>query len=375
MSIKRKVYSAACLLLCILMLLPCLAPMSAHAEGETEIEKLTVKVSPKPVALMQVKGVTASTSTNGTNIISYNWYDTEGNVIDGTFGAGETRIVVELAAQPGYIFSEELSVYLNDEQAEFAVDDTGTKLRLQKTFSPVLMQPTIIKNPKGENVVEGDRASFTASANYANEYKWTIKGPDGESLGANQIAGRFPTCTVKGDGTGSFAISGIPLQMDGWKVICTLTGPGGSVTSLGAEIKVEPNPDAAPAEKTEAEVENADGDHVHEFSEKWFTNSRYHWHKCVCGEVSEKAEHDFQWKTVKKASKKGSGLEKGVCSTCGYEVTRELEYKETVRDNAGLKIIKLIIVAVLLVIVGCVAVFGIQVARSNRYKSRSGRRR
>ncbi len=397
MSIKRKINSIACLVLCLIMLFPCLAPLSAHAEGET-IDKVLVKTSASPVALMQVKTLTANTSTAGTYISGYNWFDTDGRAIEGTFGTGDARIIIELTAQEGYTFAEELSVFLNNEAVEFTVDDTKTKVRLQKVYTPMLWAPTITKNPKGEKVIEGERAGFTAAATYANDYKWNLKGPDGESLAADQITGKFPTCSVRGDGTGNFVLHGIPLEMDGWKVVCTLTGPGGSVTTKGAEINVEPKPTPTPdptptptstpeatpssspspsakPEDKAAETEKPEEEHVHEFSEKWFTNSRYHWHKCACGEVSEKEEHNFEWKTVKKASKKGPGIEKGVCTTCGYETSREIEYHATVKDNAGLKIIKLIIVAVLLVIAGCITVFGIQVARSNRYKSKHSRKR
>ncbi len=397
MTVRKKISGIVCLAMCLLMLFPFLAPVSAGAENE--IDKLMVKTSASPVALMVVQGLTASTSTTGTYISAYNWYDTGGEVIEGTFGTGDAQIIIELSAQEGYVFSENLSVYLNNEAVEFTVDDTRTKVRLTKVYTPMLWQPTIIKNPKGEKVIEGERAGFTASANYANEYKWTLKGPNGESLSADKITGQFPTCSVRGDGTGNFVLHGIPLEMDGWKVVCTFTGPGGSVTSKGATINVEPKPTPTPdptptptstpqptptpspsaspedAKKEDDKTQNEEEEHVHQFSDKWYTNSRYHWHKCSCGQVSDKEEHVFKWETVKKANKKGPGLEKGVCEVCGYETTKEIEYKPTVKDHAGLKIIKIIIVVVIIVIIACIAVFGIQVAKANRYKSKHSRKK
>lgn len=398
MSRKRKISGIACLVLCLCLLFPCLAPLSASAE-ENVIDKLMVKTSANPVALMAVQGLTASTSTTGTYISGYNWFDTDGKAIEGTFGTGDAQIIVELTAQEGYVFSDELSVFLNNEAVEFTVNDTKTMVRLQKVYTPMLWAPTVIKNPKGEKVVEGERAGFTATANYANEYKWTLKGPDGETLSADKITGKFPTCSVRGDGTGNFVLHGIPLEMDGWQVICTFTGPGGSVTSKGATINVEPKPSPTPdptptptptpspspspspsptpaaTEKGDSETEKPEEEHVHQFSEKWYTNSKQHWHKCSCGEVSEKDEHSFTWETVKKASKKGPGVEKGVCQVCGYETSREIQYQPTVKDHAGLKIIKVIIVVVILIVLGCVAVFGLQVAKSNRYKSKHSKKR
>ena len=399
MSRKRKLSGIACLVLCLCMLFPYLAPVSARAENE--IDKLSVKTSASPVALMEVKNLTASTLTAGTYISAYNWFDTDGNPIEGTFGTGEARIIVELTAKEGYVFSDDLSVLLNNETVEFTVNDTKTMVRLQKVYTPMLWQPIITKNPKGEKVVEGERAGFTSYANYANEFKWTLKGPGGETLTADKIPGKFPTCSVRGDGTVNFVLHGIPLEMDGWQVICTFTGPGGTVSSKGAVINVEPKPSPSPdptptptstpkpspsptpspsaapetSDKESGGTEKPEQEHEHQFSEKWYTNSKYHWHKCSCGEVSEKEEHVFKWENVKKASKKNAGAEKGVCQVCGYETTREVEYKPTVKDHTGLKTIKVVIVVVILIVLGCVTFFGIQVAKSNKYKSKHSRKK
>ena len=60
----------------------------------------------------------------------------------------------------------------------------------------------------------------------------------------------------------------------------------------------------------------------HTFGDEWKFDETNHWHECECGEKTTPEAHTFNWTVVKEATEKTEGLEKGVCSVCGYETSR-----------------------------------------------------
>ena len=61
----------------------------------------------------------------------------------------------------------------------------------------------------------------------------------------------------------------------------------------------------------------------HTFGDEWKFDETNHWHECECGEKTPAEAHTVNdWTVVKEADEKTEGLEKGVCSVCGYETSR-----------------------------------------------------
>ena len=51
----------------------------------------------------------------------------------------------------------------------------------------------------------------------------------------------------------------------------------------------------------------------------WRHDEKSHWHTCECGEVLDKADHDFKWVTDKEATATEAGSRHEECTVCGYE--------------------------------------------------------
>ena len=321
-----------CLMLCMLF---SVVPVKAHADYE--IDKVLATTSTVPVALMDVSNITAATSTAGCDVVNYYWADSYGTM-SGWFSTSNCRVVMRIEAWDGFYFTENVSVYLNNEPVDFTRDESGRFIDLTREYAPLVWAPTIIKHPGGETVEAGGWASFVATATYTNGCSWQFVSPEGKYYNGDELKAKFPAVSVEENGEGKMKIYSIPAEMDGWKVVCRFEGPGGSADSNGATIKVKPDPAAAtpspeptpeptPEPSTEPEsTENAEEKHEHQFSKRYSGDVMKHWQRCECGETTEKEAHKLEWVTVTEASPKEAGLEKGTCSVCGYTQTREVAF-------------------------------------------------
>lgn len=68
----------------------------------------------------------------------------------------------------------------------------------------------------------------------------------------------------------------------------------------------------------------------HTFGNEWKSDETNHWHECECGEKTTPEAHSFNWTVVKEATEEAEGLEKGVCSVCGYETSRPMMCEHTI---------------------------------------------
>lgn len=99
--------------------------------------------------------------------------------------------------------------------------------------------PVITKNPTGETVTAGGRALFIARADNTETYTWRFVSGDGtRSYTYANITGAFPTLGIAGGDTDTLTLTNIPFDLNGWKVICRFTGPGGETDSAAALITV-----------------------------------------------------------------------------------------------------------------------------------------
>lgn len=331
---RMKKLITAALALCMLAALPFAACEPAYAEGE--ITKVLATTSYTPVALMDVSFISASTSTDGCYATSITWYDQNYTVLTDKFGTDTLHLEIRLDAYEGRYFAEDLRAYLNNSEVDYAIGEGGSFIILRRDYTPEVWLPTVIKHPGAETITEGSWASFVATATYCNGYTWSLVDPSGRSIACADIASKFPNVTVAGDGTEKILVRNIPLEMNGWKAVCTFSGPGGSVTSNGALITVNPDPAKAtptptktpePSAQPEESPEPTEEVHSHEFSDTWESDAGHHWRKCACGEMTDRGEHTMEWTELRPAEKNFPGEERGTCSVCGYTTSRELQYK------------------------------------------------
>ena len=91
--------------------------------------------------------------------------------------------------------------------------------------------------------------------------------------------------------------------------------------------------------------------HTHTYATTWSKDATQHWHECSCGDKTDVADHDWEWKVTTPATPTADGLETETCKTCGAtNGTRIIEqteptvktfsdialfetYKTTIQDN------------------------------------------
>ena len=102
--------------------------------------------------------------------------------------------------------------------------------------------PIITKHPSNETTLPGLSIFFIAKADNATSISWFIASPDGkEGVNASDIKSKFPNVSCNGTTEEMLGIIGVDAEMDGWKVICKFTGPGGETFSEPAYIAVADN--------------------------------------------------------------------------------------------------------------------------------------
>lgn len=60
-------------------------------------------------------------------------------------------------------------------------------------------------------------------------------------------------------------------------------------------------------------------EHVHDYGDTYKTDTDNHWKECGCGDVTERATHNFAWITDKEATESEGGSKHEECTVCGYK--------------------------------------------------------
>lgn len=298
-------------------------PLEASAFGSRTIDSVTINFSMPPVNAADVSALSASTATGGCYISSMAWYDIYGQRITNKFTGDNATVEIVVTAAAGNYFSSGVSVTVNGAAA--AVQNYGTELRISNTFSPVIWAPTMVKHPGSETVKEGGVASFVSYSACTDKSSWQILDTSGSLLSADAFAEKYPGLVVE-TSFDKLNISPVTMELDGYKVRCCFTGPGGTVNSNYAEIKVEPNPYGTPAELPSVQVSASPTiDHEHIYSSMLTYDAGYHWYACECGEQLNVEDHKFVWIQKLPATPDSPGLIQGECSSCGYIMTARPE--------------------------------------------------
>lgn len=68
-------------------------------------------------------------------------------------------------------------------------------------------------------------------------------------------------------------------------------------------------------------------EHVHDYGEFWAFDEEYHWRECKCGDVIEKAPHEWgEGKVIQAADEETVGVRSYVCRVCGKDKTEKFAY-------------------------------------------------
>lgn len=305
---KANMKAPVLLLLLSLALVLCL-PLSAEATGIGQIDTVPISFSMPPVVAGEVSALGVSLSAQGCYIAGVGWQDVYGRPLTGQFGFDNATVVITVNASPGYYFSSNVQVGINGEHAPF--ESRGSQLVISKTFSPVVWAPNIVKHPGSEKVSEGGMVSFVSLASFTTESVWTVIDTEGVHYSLDKLAEKFPQLVFHVTYS-KLNMGPVPMEMNGYKVRCSFSGPGGSVDSGYAEISVEKS--ALPA----AQEQPALPPHDHVYGEELVSDAGFHWHACFCGAADMKVEHDFIWLQKRQATLDAPGLVQGRCSDCGY---------------------------------------------------------
>ena len=270
----------------------------------------------------------------------------------------------------------------------------------------------ITKHPGDETVDEGGSCAFTVKSNHAEKYAWYfVKGKT--SVSVKDADDFFPGLKVSGGSEKKLKLSDIPIELDGWKVLCEFSNKVETVKSNTASIhvnakKATPAPTDVPTEPPTAEPttnaiaeataisktdptaeaiivpkdtpapanpEPSGSTHTHSFDGVYHHNSIEHWLECSCGERAAVANHVVtEWKTVTKPTKNTVGVRKGTCAVCGAEILDTVTYDdydgdETARDPMSWMLIVGLALAGLAG-VGCIISFVIVIAKSRKRRRR-----
>ena len=267
--------------------------------------------------------------------------------------------------------------------------DFTTKIKV-KVYDKV----KITKHPGGETVKEGGSCAFTVKGENVQNYSWFFVN-DYVVIPVKDKDAYFPGLKVSGAHEKKLKLSNIPIELDGWSVMCELSnemdlaesdtapiyvladGTAAPTAAPSAEPTAEPTteptaePTAAPsAEPTAALiVEAPEPAHTHSFDGVYHSDGKQHWLECACGERMAAADHVVaEWKILAKPTKDEPGVRRGYCAVCGAEVLEDIPYEGGGKDDPSSL---LMIIGVALAGVACVTcVTVLAIAASKRKRSK-----
>lgn len=320
--IKRLVLAAAVFLIALSFWPKLVTQAEAVA---SEIKTVNIALSMPAVEAGEVASAKTSISSAGCYINSSKWYDMYGQPLSGKFTKDNATLEIYINASPGYSFAADVEVTIGGEAAAFV--NYGTQLAISKTYVPVIWAPGIVKHPGDEIVMEGALISFVAYGSFTTESNWMVIDQAGRAYTAQQLTEKFPGTYVESS-YDKLKISPAIKALNGFRVKCVFSGPGGSVETNTAEIIVDNEMAAALAGITLP-------DHEHSYSTELSHDAGYHWYGCDCGERGYLEEHQYLWTQNEAATSGKSGKVTGQCQVCGYIISGEtvLDSNATVPDS------------------------------------------
>ncbi len=125
------------------------------------------------------------------------------------------------------------------------VDNPASPPQPQTAADPVpapvqtVAPPVITKNPTSESLAAGGKTWFIAHAQNAASITWQFMGPDGAAYTIEQAMAMHPGLVLQALEGDTVAVSNVPASADGWGMRARFDGPGGSVYSDTAFLRVK----------------------------------------------------------------------------------------------------------------------------------------
>ena len=388
-------------LLCAILLASAFCACAA-AEDNVRIDKVLIQTYPGqggndlPYVSGDISAFYAATTTTGVSVTGWSLVDDGGSECRGKVEEKYYTMNITLSSMAvNYVFTWDTRAYINNESANISyISDDGLTATFSRRIMPRLIAPTIWHNPTDETHNAGESFSFAASASpYYDSFQWYLRSPYNEKYEVEACGDIF-------DGTSAYVIdngssgttcnlNNVSANFDGWMVYCAFKGVGGETLTQNAMIHIknkptptpEPTPSPTPVPTSAPTIEivvtpeptSAITIIEHDYAEEWSYDEQNHWHEDripVSDSVSEMGAHDMVWTEITPATKKAPGEEKGVCSVCGYEISRSTEYVRPVRDSKVPGAVKWIVGIIGGLVVLCAAVVGIQYVKDKRRRAR-----
>ena len=164
---KLRVRSLLGFLLVLCLCLALFSFSSPRAAAETGIGKVLLQTGnggTTPVVWMEVQYLPTNTSTGGISIQSAVWYNiASGQPVGERFENREAvYLVVEVTANEGYVFTEDVMVFINGSQATCTRDSDKHLTIVSHPYTPEVWAAVVYKHPTDETVNPGGWASFVS---------------------------------------------------------------------------------------------------------------------------------------------------------------------------------------------------------------------
>lgn len=332
-KLNKFISALTAMLLCLVLCIG-LVPLEAAAfGGMQDIKNVALTFSMPPVNAADVSALNVSTTSGGCYISKVEWYDIYGERITNKFTGDNATVEIVVKSSTGRYFAGNVSVTIDGAAVSFA--HYGDELWISNTYSPVIWAPTMVKHPGDETVVEGGIASFVSYSACTDKSAWQILDTEGTIYSAEAFAEKYPDLVVL-PSFDKLNISPVTMELNGYKVRCTFSGPGGDINSNYAKITVEPKYAPPPPEEEAAPVPTPAPTPVHEhvFSTELTVDAGYHWYACDCGEAYAKEEHSFKWTQISAAALDTYGMVQGECEDCGYVLNALTELSASAKAEA-----------------------------------------
>ena len=145
-------------------------------------------------------------------------------------------LVVEVSANEGYVFTEDVMVFINGSQATCTRDSDTHLTIVSHSYTPEVWAAVVYKHPTGETVDPGGWASFVTSGGYVQDFEWCLMTPDkqhrftlAEAREEAAVVSREPLVPrdfrqvrTSGDFAEGLVVDNIPADLDGYYVYCRL---------------------------------------------------------------------------------------------------------------------------------------------------------
>ena len=193
--------------------------------------QLTRDISPTSLTLNEGDTISLTAAADGENM-AVHWFYKKGDAEIHEF-PGQNGAALTVTAGPEHNGADFFAQFINEAGA---VVTSFCHVTVNKASAE---PPRITKDPQGEVVPERGSAIFIAHAEGAASCTWRFLSGGGASYDYDKVGTMFPGLVITGGDTDTITLSGIPAELNGWRVACLFRSAGGETLSGAASIQVQ----------------------------------------------------------------------------------------------------------------------------------------